>query len=218
MDHRQPDPRDPPSDPRDRPSGLCDPQADPQHSHQRRGLSAFDRFEGVLGALISGGVFLYLGFGYWTGRTVPGAPELYAAAVYGFVMFARVVGCAMIGVSLLAAVGLRSAVLLDAVLTGIGAIGAGSCGAVWLAYGDGDGWILLLVALLNGWAAMSVGREWRLARNRASRGTDSGASRGTGSAASPPAHGRMSHGMDSGPGGDTSQGPPGSAREDRNER
>ncbi|MBK8913166.1 MAG: hypothetical protein IPM64_00960 [Phycisphaerales bacterium] len=138
----------------------------PPAPHDRRHTSPFDRLEPVFGALISGAVFLYLGFGFWNGRTATGAPGLYAAAVFGFVMFARIIGCAMVGVSLIAAVGLRSAVLLDAVLAGVGAIGAGLCGAVWLAYGDGDGWILLLVALLNGWAAASAGREWRHASRR----------------------------------------------------
>lgn len=98
--------------------------------------------------LVSAGVFLYAGF-VLALTPFDSAPTPYKWSVHGFTWMARIVGVGLALVFLLA-MARRSIAILDTALAAIAAIGCLLCGAVWLAYGDMQGILLLLFGMVNG--------------------------------------------------------------------
>lgn len=105
-------------------------------------------------SLLSAAIFLYVGF--FTGLQGISGNALYDGSVLGFVWMARVVGIGLLLVAGLAFLGQSWAAKLDAVLAGIAAVGCLAVGAVWLAFGDMQGILILIFGLLNASAARSA--------------------------------------------------------------
>jgi hypothetical protein len=105
-------------------------------------------------SLLSAAIFLYVGF--FTGLRGISGNAIYDGSVLGFVWMARIVGIGLLIVAGLAFVGQSWAAKLDAVLAGVAALGCLAVGAIWLAFGDMQGILILIFGLLNASAARSV--------------------------------------------------------------
>lgn len=104
--------------------------------------------------LVSAAIFLYVGF--WMGLTpLSDAPLAYKFSVWGFTWMGRIAGIALLVVAGLgfARVGGGALAWLDAAVSVLACAGCLLCGAVWLAYGDMQGVLLVALGLLNGSAA-----------------------------------------------------------------
>lgn len=114
----------------------------------------------ILTTLIAAGLFLYVGFG--TGLVGISKHELYNQSVTAFVWMGRIVGIGLLVVVVLTLARIRGAMLLDLVLATLAAAGCAAVGAIWIAYGDQQGFLVLIFAAVNGSAALSA---WRILRN-----------------------------------------------------
>jgi len=93
---------------------------------------------------------------------VSGSP-LYDGSVTAFVWVARIVGIGMLVVAGLIVLRLPFAHPLNFLMALLATVGCLAAGAVWLAYGDRSGVLILLFGLLNGSAARSA---WLNSRRR----------------------------------------------------
>lgn len=105
-------------------------------------------------SLLSAAIFLYVGF--FTGLQGISGHAVYDNSVLAFVWMARIVGIGLLVVAGLAFLGQSWAAKLDAVLAAIAAVGCLAVGAIWLAFGDMQGILILIFGLLNASAARSA--------------------------------------------------------------
>lgn len=103
--------------------------------------------------LVAGGVFLYYGF-----KLLPGdnGVAAYDFAIDLFRWMARIVGVGLVMVAALAFMKQPAARILDIVISVIAFVGCIVVGGIWLAYGDNDGILILLLAAVNGWSAKAA--------------------------------------------------------------
>lgn len=111
--------------------------------------------EGVFMTLISAAIFLYVGFGMGL-APFDSAPEPYRLATIGFVWMARIVGVGLLLVAVMGMMRVRGALMIECGLAGLAAAICLLTGAIWIYYGDNQGFLLLLFGLLNGSAARSA--------------------------------------------------------------
>lgn len=111
--------------------------------------------EDMLWTLISAGLFLYVGFGWGLSPTSDAAP-LYALSVHAFTWMARIVGIGLVVVAALCALRLPFADWLNVGVSALAAAGCAFVAAVWIAYSDGQGYLILLFALVNAMATRSA--------------------------------------------------------------
>ncbi|MFQ5806924.1 MAG: hypothetical protein ACE5I3_10785 [Phycisphaerae bacterium] len=110
-------------------------------------------------SIISALLFLYVGFGL--GLVGVSGDPLYDGSVTAFVWMAKVVGIGMLTVAGLTYARLSFACPLNFVMALLATTGCLAAGAIWVAYGDGSGFLILIFALLNGSAARSAWLVWR---------------------------------------------------------
>lgn len=130
------------------------PQARPQPPRQEAG-----RGRDVMLSLLSAGLFLYVGF--FLGLEGVSGDPVYDGSVAVLTWGARLVGIgilATIGMTYLHVPGVAA---VDFLLALLATLLCACVGAVWLAYGDGQGLLLLLFALLNGSATRAAWTRWR---------------------------------------------------------
>jgi hypothetical protein len=120
--------------------------------------------------LVSAGLFLYVGFGL--GLVGVSGHPVYDGSVAVFTWGARIVGVGLLVVFGLEAAKLPGTVLLDLIVS---VIAAGIClvaGAIWLAFGDLQGVLILLFGVFNGSAARAAWIRWRAHRALAAPSDD----------------------------------------------
>ena len=110
-------------------------------------------------SIISALLFLYVGF--WMGLAGMSDDPLYNGSVTAFVWMARVVGIGMLVVAGLIYLRLPFVYALDLVLALLATAGCVATGVIWIAYGDGSGYLLLIFGLVNASAARAAWRGWR---------------------------------------------------------
>ena len=104
-------------------------------------------------------LFLYVGFGVKL-IGVSGDP-LHDGSVAAFVWMARVVGIGMLAVAGLTYARLPLAYPLSFAAALLATVGCLAAGAIWVAYGDRAGFLILIFGLLNASAARSAWLVWR---------------------------------------------------------
>jgi hypothetical protein len=120
-------------------------------------------------SIISALLFLYIGF--WLRPVGMSDEELYDGSVAVFVWMARIVGIGLLVVAGLTYLRLPFVYALDLILALLATVGCVATGVIWLAYGDGSGWLLLIFGLLNASAARAAWRIWRAGRSGPSERT-----------------------------------------------
>jgi hypothetical protein len=113
-------------------------------------------------SIISALLFLYIGF--WLRPVGMSDSELYNGSVTAFVWMARIVGIGLLVVAGLTYARLPSVNGLDFVLASLATAGCVATGAIWIAYGDTMGFLLLIFGVLNGSSARAAWRIWRAGR------------------------------------------------------
>lgn len=112
----------------------------------------------IIMALVSAGLFLYVGFRGLYSQT---GDALYDNSVTVFVWSARIIGFGILATAALGYLRISGAALLDLV---IGASATALCvgvGAIWLQHQDTDGVLLLIFALVNAAATRGAWLRWR---------------------------------------------------------
>lgn len=127
----------------------------------QRGTPAPPSGESLLLSLISAGFFLYVGF--FLGLSGISDSAVYNASVAAFTWGARVVGIGLLVSTIMLFFRIPGATLLDLLLTGLAAGGCLIIGAIWLAFGDMWGIMLLLFGMFN---FNSTKNAWRLWQGR----------------------------------------------------
>ncbi|MBL8878371.1 MAG: hypothetical protein JNG88_04555 [Phycisphaerales bacterium] len=111
-------------------------------------------------SFLSAAAFAY--FGFFVGMRGVSDSALYNASVNGFTLMAKGLAIGLFIVAALNLSGARAGLLLDAVLSGIAALASGAIGIIWLAFGDTQGVLLLIIAGVCATAATSSIRAWRV--------------------------------------------------------
>ena len=121
-----------------------------------------DGGDSILMSLISAGLFLYVGF--MLGLVGISGNPIYDGSVAAFTWGARIVGIGLLVVVGLNLVRLPGAAMLDLFLSALAALGCLVVGVIWLAFGDMQGFLLLLFGLLNASAMKAAWTRWRTVR------------------------------------------------------
>lgn len=132
------------------------PQSAPPQYPPAASPGGAPRSESPFLTLITAGLFLYVGF--VLGLTSNYGHALYDGSVLALVWIARVVGIGLLAVAGLTWIGVRWADPLSFALSVIAAVGCLAVGAIWIAFGDTQGWLVLLFGALNAGAAWSGAR------------------------------------------------------------
>lgn len=116
----------------------------------------------IIMSLVSAGLFLYVGFGL-------GLEGISGEAVYDGSVAALTWGARIVGIGILLALGLSfvrvpGAAVLDLLLAALATLLCAGVGVIWLVFGDGQGILLLLFALLNGASTRDAWLRWRRTR------------------------------------------------------
>lgn len=140
---------------------------EPKPAHHTRHRPPAPDGESPWLTLVSAGLFLYVGFGL--GLTGVSGNPLYDGSVAALTWGARIVG-----IGLLVSFGLSyfrtpGAALLDLMLAGLAAGGCLVIGAIWLAFADAQGVLLLLFGLLNASATRAAWARLQWQRRAALR-------------------------------------------------
>ena len=115
--------------------------------------------QSVLLSLVSAGLFLYVGFGM--GLVGISDSAVYNGSVTALVWGARVVGIGLLVTTALTYLRVPGAAPIDFLLAALAAAGCLIIGAIWIAFGDMQGILLLLFGALNGSAARASWAHWQ---------------------------------------------------------
>ena len=137
---------------------LMDETPTPPASEQRSRAINESPFMSIVSALL----FLYVGFGL--GLVGVSGDPLYDGSVTAFVWMAKIVGIGMLAVAAMIYARLQLVYPVNFVLALLATVGCLAAGAVWLAYGDGSGILILIFGLLNAGGARSAWLIWRSGR------------------------------------------------------
>ncbi len=132
---------------------------DPEPVHgvpQRRPSGSGDLFVSI----ISGGLFLYVGFGL--GLVGVSGNALYDGSVTALVWGARLVGIGILATAAMSYFRVPGAAALDLLVCVVAAAGCVVVGLIWLAFSDMQGILLLLFGALNGSAVRGAWQRWQL--------------------------------------------------------
>jgi hypothetical protein len=110
-------------------------------------------------SIISALLFLYVGF--WL-RLVGMSDEwLYDGSVTAFVWMARIVGIGLLVVAALTYARQPFVYPLNFVMALLATIGCLATGVIWIAYGDGNGLLIVIFGLVNASATRTGWRIWQ---------------------------------------------------------
>jgi hypothetical protein len=113
-------------------------------------------------ALVSAGLFLYVGFGM--GLVGVSGEPLYDGSVAALVWGSRVVGLGILLVAAMLYFNVPGATLLDLVVSVVATAGCLAIGVIWMVHSDAQGFLLLLFGLLNASAVRSAWQRWHAGR------------------------------------------------------
>lgn len=130
----------------------------------RRPPQPAERGGELLLTVVSAALFLYVGFGL--GLVGISGDPVYDGSITAFTWGARIVGVGLLLVAALAYFHVPGALLLDFALAALAAAGCLIVRAIWIAFGDLEGVLIVLFGLLNASAARSAWRRWRPDRAR----------------------------------------------------
>ncbi|MFH1746713.1 MAG: hypothetical protein ABIG44_06665 [Planctomycetota bacterium] len=121
--------------------------------------------ESIILSLVSAGLFLYVGF--MLGLEGRSDSIVYNASVSALVWGARVVGIGLLITTFMTFVRAPGADALDFFMATLAAGGCLVIGAIWIAYSDMQGILLLLFGALNLSAARAAWAQWQYQRAQA---------------------------------------------------
>ncbi len=113
--------------------------------------------------LLSAGLFLYVGF-VVAYAPLPDTPTPQAISIHAFTWGARIIGIAILVSGFLSWQRVPGAVVVELMVAAAATLVCLVVGAIWMAYGDTEGFLLLLFALLNGSTARSAWVRWQMTR------------------------------------------------------
>lgn len=131
------------------------PTPGPEPEHHPRPPVAESPFMSIISALL----FLYIGFGM--GLIGISGDRLHDDSVTAFVWMARIVGIGMLVVAGLTYARLPLVYPLNFIMALLATMGCLGVGVIWIAYGDGSGYLLLIFGLLNASATRTAWCIWR---------------------------------------------------------
>ena len=107
---------------------------------------------------ISALIFLYVGFGM-NMKGISGN-ALYDASVDGFTLLAKILGVALLIAGALGLMRHRFTLAIEAIVAALATLGCVVVGMIWMVFGDLQGFLLLIFALINGSAARNAFLDW----------------------------------------------------------
>lgn len=120
------------------------------------------QLESPVAVLIAAAIFLY--FGFVVALTGASDHAVYNWSVTGFTWMARIVGIGLLLTAAMIMWRMPGVATVNLIVSVIAAAGCLLCGAIWMAYGDMEGVLLLAFGLLNGNAARGAWQAWRAGR------------------------------------------------------
>jgi|GEM_PF-4379153 len=115
--------------------------------------------ESPFGLMLSGVLFLYVGFGL--GLVGVSGDALYDGSIVALVWTARVVGIGLLALSGLTLLRLPFVTPLNLLFSALASLGCLIPGAIWLVHGDMQGVLLCIFGLWNGAATINIWRAWK---------------------------------------------------------
>ncbi len=116
----------------------------------------------IFTALISAGLFLYVGFGL--GLVGVTGDAIYDGSVTVLVWGARCIGFAILLGLLMSLLKLPGATLVDLFSSLVATLLCLGVGVIWIYFSDTDGFLLFIFALVNASAAHSTWKVWQYSR------------------------------------------------------
>ena len=110
-------------------------------------------------SIISALLFLYIGF--WLRPVGMTGEQPYDGSVTAFVWMARIVGIGLLVVAALTYARQPFVYPLNFIMALLATIGCLATGVIWIAYGDRDGYLIVIFGLLNGSATRTAWRIWQ---------------------------------------------------------
>ncbi len=110
-------------------------------------------------SIISALLFLYVGF--WLKPVGMMEEQFYNDSVTAFVWMARIVGIGLLVVAALTYARQPFVYPLNFIMALLATIGCLATGVIWIAYGDGSGYLIVIFGLVNASATRSAWRIWQ---------------------------------------------------------